>query len=465
MTTLRSRLWLMAAAGLLIWLFLFYSHSLVSRLEETNRQANETIAWFWAGTQIPFSLVVSNSSQAVCSECGQTRPYFGEARRFESLCSACGSTTRWLAVSRWSEEERQQVLDLTRGLFRRLVGRLQYSTVLTDEEGMPQIVNGEAVPDDVDPSVLRSYVSLAAKLDKLNTPIPLTGLQGDTIGLLHFGSGELAREMAVIPLIELGMLTALALVLLLGIRTEVRREKEMAWVGFAKETAHQLSTPISSLLGWLEILRTRPETACDPEVYEAVSCMSTDVERLGAIASRYGEMGKTPKLRIGDLNEVVRDTVSYFRDRQGLLSKGVVFETSLEAKRKVRLSPILLGWVLENLVKNALAALAGRNDGVISISTSDLQEGGGSVEILLSDNGKGVPFRDQGKIFSAGFTTRRGGWGLGLTLCKRIVEEYHGGRIRLVASSPGKGSTFSVQIPAERGKAEIAEQDDGTLGR
>lgn len=448
-----SRLFLMAAAGALVWLFLLYSHSLVVRLEQTNRQANETIAWFWAGTQIPFSLVVSNSSQAVCTECGTTRPYFGDATRFDAYCPECGRTTRWLVVSRWSDAERQQVLDLTRGLFRRLISRLHYSTVLTDRTGAPQIVNGEPVPDDAPPGSLRSYYELSGKLDELNAPIPLLGIGGDTIGLLHYGSGELARELSVVPLIELGMLVMLAVVLFVGIVTEVRREKEMAWAGFARETAHQLSTPISSLLGWLEILKARPDGSGDPELYEAVSCMSTDVERLTAIASRYGEMGKAPRLKSGDVNAVVADTVGYFRDRHGLLSRGISFETSLEARLPAPISPILLGWVLENLIKNSLAALAGRADGVISISTADLQESGGSVQILISDNGKGIPFRDQGHIFSAGFTTRRGGWGLGLTLCRRIVEEYHRGRIHLVASSPGKGTTFSIQIPADRGRA------------
>jgi signal transduction histidine kinase len=457
MTFLRPRLTLIAAAGALVWLFLLYSHSLVVRLEDTNRQANETIAWFWAGTQIPFSLVVSNSSQAICSECGQARPYYGETGRFEAHCAICGRTTRWFTLSRWSEEERRQVLDLTRGLFRRLVGRLQYSTILTDESGTPQIVNGEPVPDDADPGQLRTYIDLTGKLDNLNSPIPLVGIGGDTIGMLHYGSGELARELAIIPFIELAMLLALALVLFIGIRTEVRREKEMAWVGFAKETAHQLSTPISSLMGWLEILRTRPEAVGDPEVYEAISCMSTDVERLCSIASRYGEMGKPPRLRRGDINAVIQGTVDYFRDRRGLLARGISLETSFEATRPVRLSPVLLGWVLENLVKNSLTALAGRGDGTITITTHDLDEGGGMVEILLSDNGKGMPFGDHGRIFSAGFTTRRGGWGLGLTLSKRIVEEYHGGRIRLVASSPGKGSVFSIQLPADNGKAPADE--------
>jgi len=121
--------------------------------------------------------------------------------------------------------------------------------------------------------------------------------------------------------------------------------------------------------------------------------------------------------------------------------------------------------VFENLIKNSLAALSKQDGGVISVSTRDLPDAGGVVEILVADDGLGVPFRDQGRIFNAGFTTRRGGWGLGLTLSKRIVEEYHGGRIRLVASSPGKGTSFGIQLPAAAAEDEDDEQGDGSLGR
>jgi len=156
--------------------------------------------------------------------------------------------------------------------------------------------------------------------------------------------------------------------------------------------------------------------------------------------------------------------VSYFRDRPELVFEGIEFETSLEATRSVMLNQVLFGWVLENLIKNALTALGGSPGGLVAVSTADLPEKGGMVEVRVSDNGRGIPHRDQGRIFQPGFTTRRGGWGLGLTLSKRIVEEYHGGSIWLVASSPGKGASFGILIPAVK-EVEDAEPDNDTLGR
>jgi hypothetical protein len=448
MTRLRSRLGLLLVSVVLAWIFLFYSHNLVNRLEETNRRANETIAWFWAGTQIPLSVIVENQRQAVCSGCGTSREYNGPAQRFTAPCLVCGARTTWFAVPRWSEAERELVLESTRALFRRLVSQVDYSTVLSDASGNPQIVNGEPVPDDASLEVIAACRRTMRKLDELNAPIPLLALQGDTIGWLHYGTGNLTQELALVPIIELGVLVILALVFFAMVRGEIRREKEMAWVGFAKETAHQLGTPLSSLLGWMELLRQRPESATDEEFAEALSCMSTDIDRLGQIAQRYGEMGKKPRLKPGDVNEIIESTVAYFCQRQGLLHSGVRIETSLEAASAVDLNPVLLGWVFENLLKNAVAALSEQDEGLVTVTSKDVVEAGGRVILVFTDNGRGIPFRDQGRIFQAGFTTRRGGWGLGLTLSRRIIEEYHGGSIRLASSSPGRGSTFVIELPA-----------------
>ncbi len=458
---LGPRLPLLVFAGLLSWVFLFYSHNLVRRLEETNRRANETIARFWAGTQIPFSIIVENRFHSICTGCGLARESPGPEGFSQSFCPVCMARTTWITVPRWTEEQMERVLDLTRSVFRQLTSSIDYSTVITDKAGLPQIVNGEPVPYEIPGDVLVGHRLLIRKLDEVNAPIPMLGLEGDTIGWLHYGSGSLSRELSMVPYVELAVLLLLAAVLLFGVRSELRREKEMAWMGFAKETAHQLGTPLSSLMGWIELLRQRPGLAEDHELAEAVECMETDVSRLGQIASRYGEMGKKPRLRRGSVNPVVSQCMGYFKSRPGLVPEGVEMEAVTESRLEVMLNSVLLGWVLENLLKNALAAVTGQVSGAVTILTRDLQEGSGVVEISVSDNGRGIPFRDQTRIFQAGFTTKRGGWGLGLTLSKRIVEEYHGGTIRLGSSSPGRGATFVIRIPAAM---ERDEQADDTLG-
>lgn len=453
-------------AGILAWVFLIYSHGLVSRLEANNRLSNETIARFWAGTQVPFSMILEERRIAVCSGCGSNANCATESNEFLRYCEICGEVTWWHVVDRWTVEERDKILEHTRFLFRDLVARLHYTTILSDLDMVPQIVNGEPLPDSISDEDMVSWREITRKLDGFNPPIPVVTMDSDTIGWLHYGVGNLNRELTLVPFVELAVLIILAGVMFFGIRMELRREKEMSWVAFAKETAHQLSTPISSLLGWVEILEQRNgiEEKSDPEILEAAESMAADLARLNQIVQRYGEMGKKPKLYPADINTEVSKAVSYFRDRPGLVFEGVEFEMSLGATRGVMLNQVLFGWVLENLIKNSLTALSGSSGGLVAVSTADLPEKGGVVEVRVSDNGRGIPHRDQGRIFQPGFTTRRGGWGLGLTLSKRIVEEYHGGSIRLVASSPGKGASFVVLIPAVE-EVENAEPHLDTLGR
>jgi signal transduction histidine kinase len=432
--------------------FVIYTHSLVGRLRDNSRKANETIAWFWASSQIPLTEVIRDRSRMVCSQCGAVADVEGtQEDSIYSYCSRCGRSTWWFVVSRWSEAERTAMLERMRALFRNLIGRLDYTTVMTDDQMHPQIVNGVVV-DGMPPDSLRRYMDLIRRLSEANPPIPMTGMEDDTLGWLLYGSGALEKELKMVPYMELGILGLLGLFFFLLLRTELKREKVMAWAGFAKETAHQLSTPISSLMGWLELLRDAGGDERDSETLEAVDAMQADVNRLNRIADRYGQMGKRPKLTPASVNDVVSSTVRYFRDRPGLAGGGVEMATELEAQGHSLLNRTLLDWVMENLIKNSLAAVSDGQGTRITVATADNEDGG--VSITVEDDGKGIPYANQERIFSAGFTTRRGGWGLGLTLSRRIVEEYHGGRLRLVVSHPGQGSIFEILLPAAGGDGE-----------
>jgi len=442
--------------GILIWLFFWYSHSLVTRLRETRASANETIAWFWAGTQVPLSMFAEVGTVTVCSSCGNTGPSLSSRTSGDMLkyCEVCDSTTVWFIVSIMEEQERRLLFRRTSDLFQELVSRLEYVTVLTDTLMRPQVVNGVAVPDTISRQQREDYLEMISYLDDINSPIPIANARGDVIGYLHYGSDDLSRELLMVPYIELAVLVMLALAFLYIIRGELRREKELSWIGFAKETAHQISTPLSSLMGWVELLREKPDSEKDPEIMEAVDCIENDIQRLNQIASRYGQMGKTPKLEKQNLNPVILDSVHYFCGRPGFVDENISIETDFRSQSKVMINRVLMGWVIENLLKNALASLSGVKNGIISLSTRDIEEGPGLVELEIADNGRGIPFRDQKKIFRAGFSTRRGGWGLGLPLARRIVEEYHGGVMRLKASSPGMGTTFIIVIPS------VPEEDE-----
>lgn len=440
---------------ILVWVFFYYSYSLVSRLREARSGANETIAWFWAGAQVPMSRLAELGMMYVCSGCGSASPAYG----FESdsskmyFCSECGTVTEWYFVSIGGIEERERLFRRTRDLFKELVERLDYTTILSDTDMVPQVVNGIAVTDSMSLEDLKSLILLTEGLDNENTPIPIEDSYGETIGYLHYGSDELAKELLIVPYIELAILVVLMLLFFYVIKVEMRKEKELSWIGFARETAHQISTPLSSLMGWIELLKEKPEVEMDKEFAEALEFIENDVDRLTQIASRYGQIGKKPKLETCMINPVILDTVHYFSGRPGFLVN-TNLETELKSEYQVYLNRILFGWVIENLLKNSIAALKDSRGGVIMISTRDVQEGSGLVEVEIADNGKGIPFADQKRVFTTGFSTRRGGWGLGLTLSRRIIEQYHNGTLNLIASSPGKGTTFIIKLPAS---SEVTE--------
>ncbi|MCK4806421.1 MAG: hypothetical protein KAT09_02180 [Candidatus Aegiribacteria sp.] len=450
MWNLRTRLLPLFVVIVLVWIFFYYSYGLVSRLRETRASANETIAWFWAGAQVPMSRLAELGMIYVCSGCGSTTPAYG----FESdssktsFCQECGLVTEWYFISMEGIEERERLFHRTRRLFKDLVERLDYTTILSDKDMIPQVVNGIAVPDTISDESLKLLILLTEELDAENTPIPITDSYDETIGYLHYGSDELAKELLLVPYIELGIFFILALLFLYVIRIEMKKEKELSWISFARETAHQISTPLSSLMGWIELLREKPEAETDKEFAEALEFIENDVDRLKQIASRYGQMGQKPKLERCMINAVILDTVHYFCGRPGFLADSMNLETELESEYQVDLNRVLFSWVIENLLKNSIASLKETRGGVIRISTRDVQEGPGLVIVEIADTGKGIPFADQKRIFKTGFSTRRGGWGLGLTLSKRIIEQNHNGSLRLEASSPGKGTTFIIKLPS-----------------
>lgn len=456
MWNIRTRLFPLFVIIALVWVFFYYSYSLVSRLRDARSSANETIAWFWAGAQVPMSRLAELGMMYVCSECGSTTPAYG----FESdssitrFCQECGFLTEWYFVSVEGIEERERLFIRTRRLFNDLVKRLDYTTILSDTNMIPQVVNGIAISDSMSVDSLKSLILLTEEMDAENVPVPITDSYGEIIGYLHYGSDELAKELMLVPYIELGVFCILILFFLYIIRIEMKKEKELSWIGFARETAHQISTPLSSLMGWIELLREKPEAETDKEFAEALEFIENDIDRLKQIASRYGQMGKKPKLERCMINSVILDTVHYFSGRPGFLVDGMNLETDFKSEYQVDLNRVLFSWVIENLLKNSIAAFKESRGGVIRISTRDVQEGPGLVEVEIADSGKGIPFVDQKRIFRTGFSTRRGGWGLGLTLSRRIIEQYHNGSLGLKASSPGKGTTFIIKLPASLEDAE-----------
>ncbi len=241
------------------------------------------------------------------------------------------------------------------------------------------------------------------------------------------------KRLATYPYVQLGVVLIFVVVAIFALLTSKRAEQNKVWVGLSKETAHQLGTPISSLMAWAEILKeTYPDDALIPE-------MDKDVKRLQLIADRFSKIGSLPEPVPSSLSELVDHVIDYMDRRT---SKKVTMIREMPAEDIiVRLNASLFEWVIENLCKNAVDAMEG--SGTITIRVSDT---GQRAVIEVEDTGKGIRKKDIGNVFRPGFTTKQRGWGLGLSLAKRIVEEYHKGRIFVKRSEVGVGTTFRIEL-------------------
>lgn len=331
--------------------------------------------------------------------------------------------------------------------------------VVTDIQGKPMIWARIGMPDvdrmsrllDFDPEhpndpLLERVLEKAREFDRVNEPI--RSEKGQLYFEIHYGHSQLTRELAVAPYIQLAVFVLFMLFGFLGFRAIKIGEQRSVWVGMAKETAHQLGTPLSSIMGWIGMIREETGgTECSDRLTEALDEAENDIERLGKISSRFSKIGSQPKLEFQKITPIIEETVRYFERRRPSLKIHSTITVTMEELPLVRCSRDLMEWVFENLIKNSLDAIEGES-GRIHIA-GRMNRGENRVEIEFSDNGKGMSAGLRNQIFSPGFTTKSRGWGLGLALVKRIVEEIHHGSIRVLHTQPGKGTTFLVIFPVD----------------
>jgi two-component system, NtrC family, sensor histidine kinase KinB len=299
-----------------------------------------------------------------------------------------------------------------------------------------------------DPGV-RRLLELIEQFDRERDPVPLAAPGGmGTSGLLHYGSSRITGRLVWLPWLEAGLIIAFMGAVLLAFRNMKRSEQRNIWVGMAKETAHQMGTPLTSLEGWLALLRDEhalaaPQSTTTRE--QVLAAIADDVERLGKVSARFSQIGSRPKLAPGRVDEVVQRSCDYFRARLPHLGKQVRIETWIEELAEVPIAPQLLDWAVENLLKNGLDAI---DKDVGKLEVSCRANGEGWIEIVVRDNGKGMSSALQRRVFDPGFSTKQRGWGMGLALVRRIVEEVHRGRIDIPWSVEGEGSAFRIRIPS-----------------
>lgn len=287
---------------------------------------------------------------------------------------------------------------------------------------------------NVDSSILHNAALLAEKLslmEEQHDPLRIE-INGDK-ALVYYEDSFLLTQLKYYPLVQMGIIGLFGMIAYLLFSTARKAEQNQVWVGMSKETAHQLGTPLSSIIAWIELLKAEEKTK--PIADE----LQKDVARLQVVTERFSKIGSQPELKHEDLVIIVREAIHYFEHRMG---KNVDFTLKLPNNPvMVTLNHSLFEWVIENLIKNALDAMEGKG----SIH-AEINDQGHRVLIDITDSGKGIPPSKFKTVFQPGFTTKKRGWGLGLSLSKRIIKEYHHGKIYVLRSEPGVGTTFRISL-------------------
>ena len=347
----------------------------------------------------------------------------------------------------WADETRELTTSTDTDvdfLFRIIRGNKNIPVLLVDDSGNIIEQRNFKLPEPADTSkmMIDEYTQvnkafLAKKLKKLRNSTNSIEIKIDdsTRQMLYYEDSDVLRRLAYYPYIQLAVMLLFLGIAYFALISVKKAEQNRVWVGLSKETAHQLGTPISSLMAWTQMLDSM---GIDKEI---IADMDTDVHRLSVIADRFSKIGSMPDKELTFINEAVESSLTYMRTR---IPKHVTLTVHTDGDKNcgVMLCQPLFEWVMENLTKNAVDAMGGQGR-IDIVVTSDAQH----AHLYVKDTGKGIPRKNFKNVFNPGFTTKKRGWGLGLTLVKRIIEEYHGGKIYVKESEVGKGTTFSIEIP------------------
>ena len=405
---------------------LLYTRNLVRHLQERER----TSVTIWAGA---IEQVAGATAQ---------NPYEQDFRAMgDNLDPADPNTQRYRAALAWAGRLPQG--DHIDFMFNIITEHSpDVPAAIVDDEGNPIRWQYLGVPDSVDLTqqdslhIARSIARMDRKFDPILIEFQSDSLTAPLVQRVHYDESTIIRDLRVYPYLQLTFVALFIGIGYLGFSYARRGEQSNLWVGMAREAAHQLGTPISSLMGWLEVMRTSPKA--DHEVLKEVD---EDVQRLSLIANRFNDIGSMPKLENQELFPVIETTADYIRRR--LPRRGATLTVNVSKELEAPINAELFAWVIENLLKNALDAIENRQAHVEITAGAERNK----VYIDISDNGKGIDRREWSNIFKPGYSTKTRGWGLGLSLAKRIVLDYHGGSLSLLKSVVGQGSTFRIVLP------------------
>ena len=322
-------------------------------------------------------------------------------------------------------------------VFDEIIKKVQFPIIYSDPESKP--IYARNLSERLTSEELQKFL---ASMDQQNDPIPIVYMDRDSnesiiLGYLHYGDSDLIRKLQWLPYLEIGVVALFIFIGFIAFNSIRNSEKRNIWVGMARETAHQLGTPVSALMGWVDRLRTHPE-----ESTNVVKEMESDLKRLEQIGSRFSKMGSDSELKSISLKELVDRQSAYLKKRLPLLKKEIELTVSGIDNISIEGNEILLGWAIENVIRNGIDSIQSEKGKVdISISSDDV-----SGIIQIQDSGAGILKGDWKNIFRPGFSTKERGWGLGLSLVNRIINEIHDGEIKVLHSKIGFGTCFEIRI-------------------
>ena len=329
-------------------------------------------------------------------------------------------------------------------LFENIIRPIDFPLVITDAHNVLNLNNLSDIRNvKYDTTLSKTqlkdlFEKKIKKMDEQHNPILVTYADSIILQKIHYGDSELIDQLQFYPYLQI-LIAALFIILgYIGFSNIKKSEQSNIWVGMAKETAHQFGTPISSLMGWIEMLKMHYQDK--DRVLDIADEISDDVEKLNKITNRFSKIGAVPELKMLSVYEEIHKVKEYFDRRLPQLGKSVEIILVGEKQANAELNAELFEWVIENLIKNALDAID-HKQGKIEITVKELRK---EIEVDVTDNGKGIDLKSRKDIFRPGYSTKRRGWGLGLSLSKRIIEVYHKGKIFVKSSVIGEGTTFKI---------------------
>ena len=322
-------------------------------------------------------------------------------------------------------------------VFDEIIKKVQFPIIYSDAKNTPiysRNISGIELPNQLKKPM--------GAMDRQNDPIPISyydQISGQSIplGFLHYGDSDLIRKLQWLPYLEIGVVAMFIFIGFMGFNSIRNSEKRNIWVGMARETAHQLGTPVSALMGWVDRIKRHPE-----ESSHVVQEMESDLERLNQIGTRFSKMGSQTVLNSISLKELINRQTGYLKKRMPSLGKDIELRLTSNEDINIEGNEVLLGWAIENVIRNGIDSIKGELGTVEIKIYSDDNYG----IIQLKDNGSGIQKKDWRNIFRPGFSTKERGWGLGLSLVNRIIDEIHGGEIKVIHSEIGVGTTFEISL-------------------